>query len=377
MGKLNKYIFAQVAGATLMTMSLFIFVIVVTNIIKQVMSDPTTGQLGYLTLFRILGLLIPGAMPYALPMGVLTAILIVFGRMSAQSEIVAIKAIGRSIYSMAAPVLFFALLMSILSLFINFYYAPNADYAVESIIKNFLRNNPTKAIRPGEFVNNLSNFVIYTDAIEDGKYKGLKIWSLDGNKDASKKDDTFFIQADSGTIQLENNNLVLTLENGSIEPKPRDAKDFDKINPPSTGKEFKIKISMDKLFGEKTVQEKRLKRMNFNELLEKRQQYNEKESDLKKRIEVQFFMQKNFALAFSIFAMVLLAVPLGIKASRSETFVNLVIALALAMSYYMFVLLIERLFNNTPSVRPDILIWIPNLVFETIGMILIYKSSKN
>lgn len=74
--------------------------------------------------------------------------------------------------------------------------------------------------------------------------------------------------------------------------------------------------------------------------------------------------------------MVVLAVPLGIKASRSETFANLAIALALAMSYYMMTVVISWL-EKYPEMRPDILIWIPNFIFQAVGTYLIYRSSKN
>ena len=74
--------------------------------------------------------------------------------------------------------------------------------------------------------------------------------------------------------------------------------------------------------------------------------------------------------------MVVLAVPLGIKASRSETFVNLAIAVALAMTYYMITVFITWL-ENYPQLRPDLLIWIPNFLFQGVGAVLIWRASKH
>ena len=128
---------------------------------------------------------------------------------------------------------------------------------------------------------------------------------------------------------------------------------------------------------------KRLKVMTFGELMEARHTWHPRplekttpELAFRDRIEVQLQIQKNFAMAFSIFSMVVLAVPLGIKASRSETFANLAIALALAMSYYMMTVLISWL-EKFPTMRPDILIWIPNILFQAAGVFLIWRSSKN
>ena len=123
--------------------------------------------------------------------------------------------------------------------------------------------------------------------------------------------------------------------------------------------------------------------MTFGELMQARNTWHsvppEKltpEIAFRDRIEVNLQIQKNFAMAFSIFAMVVLAVPLGIKASRSETFANLAIALALAMSYYMMTVLISWL-EKYPHTRPDILIWLPNFLFQGVGTILIWRASRN
>ena len=94
------------------------------------------------------------------------------------------------------------------------------------------------------------------------------------------------------------------------------------------------------------------------------------------RMKVQTHIQKNFAMAFSIFSMVVLAIPLGIKASRTETLANLAIALALAMGYYMLIVLISWL-EKFPSLRPDLLIWLPNLMFQGLGAYLFVRAGKH
>ena len=112
------------------------------------------------------------------------------------------------------------------------------------------------------------------------------------------------------------------------------------------------------------------------EKLEKLPPEERKERLARDKIEVNLQIQKNFAMAFSIFSLVVLAVPLGIKASRRETFVNLAIAIALAMTYYMMTVFIAWL-EKYPEIRPDLLIWIPNFLFQGIGGYLIIRSSKH
>ena len=329
----------------------------------------------------IVALLIPGVIPYALPMGMLTGILLVFGRMSAQSEVVAIKACGRSIYSMAAPVFFIAIIASLFSVGINFNYAPIADRTYKSALKNLIRNNPLQFIQPGSFIKDFPGYVIYANGEENKELTGFRIWELDPQGRAHVS-----IRADRGVLDYndETDEIVLTLKSGSAE-KARDDDPENLRTPLPTARfdELVIKLPLNEIIGGMDKNNTRLKLMTFSELMAARTSWHPRpieettpELAFRDKIEVQIQIQKNFAMAFSIFSMVVLAVPLGIKASRSETFANVAIALALAMTYYMMIVVISWL-EKYPHTRPDLLIWLPNIIFQITGSILIYRSSKN
>lgn len=381
MGTFNKYILKQVAASALGTVALFVFVLVLGNVVKEVMGDLTAGRMSISFFLYIVALIIPGVIPYALPLGMLTGILLVFGRMSAQSEIVAMKACGRSLYSMAAPVFFLAICASLFSLAINFYYAPAADYAYKNALKNIIRANPLQFITPGSFIKEFPGYVIYAKEAEGSDLIGFRIWELDGQGRA-----TVAIQSDRGILSYDDaaDEILLTLKNGTAErSRQDDPEDLRKPLPTARFDELVIKLPLGDIIGSMDKSGKQLKRMTLGELLEARNKWHPRpdsettpELAFRDRIEVQLQIQKNFAMAFSIFSMVLLAIPLGIKASRSETFANVGIALALAMSYYLLTVLISWL-EKYPTIRPDLLIWIPNIIFQIAGVALIIRSSKN
>ena len=387
MGKLNKYIFWQVFGAAFMTVALFVFVLVLGNVFRQVMGDLLSGRVSLMLFLQIVALIIPTVIPYSLPMGMLTGILLVFGRMSAQSEIIAMKACGRSIYSMIAPVLLLAMLASVFSLFINFYYAPAAGYAYKSAIKNVIRLNPTQFIKAGSFVREFPGRVIYADK-SDEKTKellGFRMWELDksGRIYVSVKSDKAIVKYDDASDEI-----LLTLINGTAERS--NSADPELLRKPLPSVKFAsldARLPLSKIFGEAHKEKKKPRRMTFDELIEARETWHKIPLEnfppeqraariYHDKIEVNLQIQKNFAMAFSIFSLVMLAVPLGIKASRSETFANLAIAIALAMSYYMMTVFISWL-EAYPEMRPDILIWIPNFLFQGVGAYLIWRSSKH
>ena len=69
MGTLNKYILKQVLISSLLTVGLFVFVLVLGNVMKQVIGELASGKLSFEFFLKIVGLIIPAVIPYALPMG--------------------------------------------------------------------------------------------------------------------------------------------------------------------------------------------------------------------------------------------------------------------------------------------------------------------
>jgi len=72
----------------------------------------------------------------------------------------------------------------------------------------------------------------------------------------------------------------------------------------------------------------------------------------------------------------LISIPLGIKASRSETYANLGIALGLALTYFLLTILISWT-EKHPMMRPDLLIWLPNFLFQAIGLYLLHRTNRH
>lgn len=363
-----------------MTVSLFVFVLVVGNLVREVIDELASGRLSLGMFAYLVALLIPGVIPYALPLGLLTGILLVLGRMSAQNEIMAMKASGISLYSIASPVLLIALLGSALSVGINFYYAPAADAAYRTSLRNIVRDNPLQFIQPRQFIHDFPGFVIYVGDREGDTLRDFWLWELDDHWRVIR-----FIKAQEGNFHYNEDEdaMVLTLKQGVAEQRrdadPENIREMTLLTVPFEQVEFDLPLTLI-LGGDGPNY--RLSLMTLNELLEARTTWNPgqrertPEEAFADRIKVQMQIQKNFAMAFSILSMAGVAIPLGIKASRTETFFNLVIALLLAFTYYMLVVAISWL-ENHPHLRPDLLIWLPNLFFQSLGIWLLVRANRH
>jgi len=211
--------------------------------------------------------------------------------------------------------------------------------------------------------------------------KDFWIWELDDEKRVK-----LFLRAEEGDVAFDEaaNELVLTLRNGIAEQRDEDNPEAFSAAPDKSlyFGELPIALPLGKLFGEQGNRKNiRVKHMNFAQLMELRSELLAKEVEAgsglsEERMSVQMYLQKNFAMAFSVFSLAVFGVPLAIRIGRKESSANLGIALVIAMSYYFLMIVVSWL-EGSPALRPDLLIWLPNIIFQAVGFWMLFRSGRN
>jgi lipopolysaccharide export system permease protein len=92
-------------------------------------------------------------------------------------------------------------------------------------------------------------------------------------------------------------------------------------------------------------------------------------------MKVRLARQEKFTLAFAVLAFAIIAVPLGISVSRRETSANLGVAVLLFLGYYVLTVMVSWL-DRHPEYHPDMLLWLPNLIFAGLGIWLFRKIER-
>jgi lipopolysaccharide export system permease protein len=209
--------------------------------------------------------------------------------------------------------------------------------------------------------------------------KDIWIWELDKQKRVVNSG-----RAASGRIDFDetHNKLILALNYLQAEVHDRkDPEDTAKIHSGGASDQATFDLPLDRITGERTVQ-KKLKWFTFPQLIaEWRRRLHQPDPKLsvaeqkQELMRVQITIHEKFATAFSVLSLALIAIPLGIKISRKETSANLGIGLALALGYY-FATIVVGWFDNSPALRPDLLMWLPNLAFQSLGLWMFYKVDR-
>lgn len=379
MSLLDRYFLKEVGLSTLSALALFIFVLLAGNVLRDLIGLLTAGRVTFGLFFQLLFLLIPYVVAYALPLGFLTGILIGLGRLSAQYEILACKAAGLSLTRLTRPLFFLALIGILLTSVFNLYYGPQNRAAYRNMLVDVVRNNPLTFLQPGLFISDFQGFVIHLRDREENRLKQLWIWQLNSEGQAET-----LVRAREGviTFDADTDTLLLNLIDGAAEQRgaSNDPENFQESLLRSVQfSEFPIRLELGETLGTGFVPRK-LSQMTMPELLEEMRliQENPELSQSERHrawIEVNLTLQKHLALSTGLLPLCLIAIPLSIKVGRKETYANVTLALLLAFCFY-FCLMAMTWFEGHPRWRPDILIWIPHILFSLLGAALYYRQTR-
>ena len=378
MNLIHRHIFANVVLTCAAAVGLFAFVLMIGNAVKDLLGLMLSGQLAPETFVQLVALSVPVLVSYALPMGMLTGILLVLGRMSSDHEITALRASGLSVAWLSAPIIFLALGGVVLSAVINFEFMPRAKVAYEAQLADAVRQNPLSFIVPKTFIRDFPDRIIYVGEKRGDVLQDIWIWELDKQKRVINSG-----RATSGKIGFDEakNSLVLTLNALQLEVHDKqDPEDPAKIHSGGASDEASFDMPLSKLTGRQVVNVK-TRWLTFEQLMAEWRRLGQPQPAMTtaerelKRMRIQITLHEKISMAFSVLSFALLAIPLGIKISRKETSANLGIGLALAMAYY-FCTIVVGWMDNHPALRPDLLMWLPNLGFQTLGFWMFYKIDR-
>ncbi len=378
MNLIHRHIFANVVLTCGAAVGLFGFVLLLANVLKDLLGYLLQGQIEVDTFMRLTGLLVPFVVSYALPMGMLTGILLVLGRMSSDREITALRASGMSVAWLSAPILFLALLGVTLAAFVNFQFMPVARLAYQRELAGAVQRNPLSFIVPKTFIRDFPGVIIYVGDKQADLLKDIWIWELDKQKRVINSG-----RATTGWIRFDaaRSKLVLSLDFLSAEVRDRqDPENPAKIRSGGATDHATFDLQLDKLTGQQAVKVK-TKWLTFPQLVAEWRRLRQPDPAVpadertQQLMRVQITIHEKFATAFSVLSFALVAIPLGIKVSRKETSANLGIGLLLALGYY-FATIAAGWFDNHPALRPDLLMWLPNLGFQGLGLWMFYRVDR-
>jgi lipopolysaccharide export system permease protein len=384
---LHKYLIRQILATLLMTVSVFTFVLLLGNLLQQILGLLVSGHVRPVLLIESVGLLIPWIWVFALPMGFLTATLLVFGRFSADQELTAARASGVSLLSLITPVLLLSLLCCGISAWINMQLGPECRFAYKKLIyeaRAELANDADDELPAGQYVRDFPGYIFYVEKNHGGKLAGVRIYRRETNMQTT-------VTAPTGQIETDvtNKQIILHLNDASSVTLSGSHVYFSlSRNMPmkfdlnaSTNQTIKPRIS-DMTFWQLQNELRDLEESlalppalaaSTNELRAQLREMEKQRQDLTEPIHVE--MHRQIAFSFACFGFTLVGIPLGIRVHRRETNIGVAIALGLVLIYYAFFMLGQSL-SARPEFAPHLILWLPNFIFQAVGAVLLWRANR-
>jgi len=383
---LHNYLTRQVLASLALTVAVFTFVLLIGNVLKEILPALIGGHARLDTIAQAFGLLIPWVWVFALPMGLLTAMLLVFGRFSADQELTAARASGISLLSLITPVLLLSLLCCGLSAWINMQLGPQCRVAYVNLffkLSGELMNSTQ--LPEGQFIRDFPGFIFYAGKNHDGKLEDVMIFVLQNETNVSTT-----VRAPRGAIEVDapHKQFVLHLIDArsissdahvTISASPDAVYNLDMSS--SAGRKFTPGIS-DMTFWQLRAELADLDQKlglpppaatNSIERLVQLKEARQQRKDLTEPIRVE--MNRQIAFSFACFGFTLVGIPLGIRVHRRETNVGVAIALGLVFIYYAFILTAKAL-DSRPEFAPHLIVWLPNFIFQAVGIVLLWRANR-
>ncbi len=361
MKRLHRYILREIATPLVLGLATFTAVLLMGRMLKLADMVIAKGVPLHDVLLLVIYLL-PYFAIFTIPMAFLLAILLGFGRLSADSEVTAMKACGMSLTAMLPPVLVAALVAYLATTFMALYALPRGNTAFKQLLQQVVESRMNLSIKPQVFNDDLPGLVIYTDRI-DGRTDTMHGIMVHDDRDR-KSPTTIF--ARSGTLRhdRQGTTFILTLEQGSIQQlvpgKAFRQLGFDtytlSVNLARAGKEIarnELDMDLDEIRAN-------LRAGGFSAKLTK---------------DMELEVHRRFALPFACIVFAVIGLPLGIQNQRSGKGAGFAISIGVLLAYYV-VFSAFRTLGEKDLLHPAAAMWGANAFFLVIGILFFRQASE-
>ncbi len=216
-----RYILREVLGPTLLCLLIFTMVLLMGRLVKLVdlIINKGVSPSDIMVLFATL---LPSFLTISLPLAFLMGIMIGLGRMSADSETVALKSAGIGLARISIPVFALALIFALLTGMAGLWAKPWGYRAFKAKSFEITKQKATIGFQPRIFMNQFDNLVVYANEIDEHADQMHNLFIVEKKPEA-----TSWVFADTGNIMTDEQNETVTirLHDGVIHRQKTDSVD--------------------------------------------------------------------------------------------------------------------------------------------------------
>lgn len=362
---LSRYLLRSFAVTFLLTLLVFTFVMSIGLIFKMTQFIAIGARPA--DILWIFLLKVPESLPLTIPMSIITSSLLVFGRLSADGEITAMRACGVSVWRIARAPLLFSVCCLLFCLYGHQSIAPRSHFARKNFVRN-LKLDPLQLFEVGSFVQEFPGVTFRI-----GRREGHRVWDViayDFRNPKVRRE----IVAEGGeiTISEDDRQVQFVLYNVTLDPL---------LGPGSgKGKVSTFRMEPIEMGRRRREYQKGIEDQSLTELYRLMSSIDRDHADLDEAgrgrllMEYRIEFMKRLVLSSFCVTFAMFGIPLGIQSHRRESTIGIAMSLGIVVLSYVFIIAAEAL-SVSPEWRSDLIIWIPVLL-SLVGGLLLFRRSE-
>ena len=435
---LSKYIVKEHISPFIMALFVLLFVLLANFLLKSI--DKFLGKgLDMFLLGEFMFLNLAWILALAVPMAVLVATLMAFGRLSSDNEIMAMRSSGTGFLQLLLPAIGFGTGITLLMIIFNNFALPEMNHKARLLSSDLSRKRPDLEFEVGYFIDTLPENNILLGGRKDDLFTDIIIF----NKATDISQRT--VTAKEGTIEMLEDGVLLNLSNGVIHELSTRDDEYRQI----FFDHYQVIIPVDNLSLNRRDSSIRGDReMNYTMMQGKISSFHEKVDNVRARVnnrlskealiniptfatfeeinlhldrfslsvidslnavapkKVDTFkrriknlkrgiqsdfslinsylrsinkytveLHKKFSIPMASLVFILIGAPLGIMARKGGFSVSMAFSLGFFIIYWAFLIAGEE-FADRGSLSPALSMWLPNLILGALGIFLCYRTSR-
>jgi lipopolysaccharide export system permease protein len=225
---LTRYILKEHVGPFLFAFFTITFLLII-DFVPKIVNHVLDKDLPVSVVLELIGLNLAWMVALSVPMSVLVATLMAFGRLTADFEITAIKTSGVNMLRVLVPLLVAGGVISVLMIQFSDKVLPDLNRRARLLRSDISVMRPTLVFRSGIFISDIPGYLIYIEKIDHAtsRVEGVRI------TDTKDPDKPQIVVADSGYLASTDNgrNMRFTLYDGEMHTlDTKDPNNYHKVD---------------------------------------------------------------------------------------------------------------------------------------------------
>jgi lipopolysaccharide export system permease protein len=360
-----SYIFREILHIFLISLLIFTIVLLMDKILRLIEWIVSRGA-SITLILKLLLYISPSFLVFTIPMALLVATLLSFGRLSSDNEVTAFKASGISLYQLYAPVGVFSVGAYLASALLVFYGLPWGNRGVYEVFFQMAQSKATLEIKERVFNDDFDGLILYVDKVPTygEKLEGILIY----DEREKGRYDTIFAREGFVANNPKTQEVMLKLVKGDIHRFEPNRNLFQKVQFESYDMKLELANAMKAFSGRKLKD----KEISIEDMKARVARMRQKGLDTSTE---EMEIHKRYAIPFVCLIFGLMGVPLGVQPRRSGKSNGFLFSLLIILAYYVS-LTASEIFVADHALPPLLAAWFPNFMFGALAIYLLIKAGR-